>query len=596
MNNLFTLQDLVKKAESYNDFIALTWQNGKQLAFRELYKNVETYSKGLLAYGLKKGDRVAFFSSNIPEWIVLSLAINNAGLVDVPRGENSSREEMNYIIEHSKAKIVIVEDETIIDKIKNDKHANLKYVFSIKELKGITNISEIEKKGRESKKELPHIIEDDTASIIYTSGTTGAPKGVELSHKNFISLIMSLRSRLDLGSNDKCLSILPAWHVFERIVKYIALDRCIETFYSTQTTLMDDLEAQKPTIMASVPRVWEVIYDRVMKKIKKSGGLKKNLVSFACNASIEYSKTKNAYSPFKLIKAPLHMFVDKAIYSVLREKLGGRLRYAVSGGSALPRYIDDFFHAANIEILEGYGLTETSPVIAVRVPGEKKLYTSGKILDGIEVKIIDPENGNELAENQEGIVYIKGQNVMKGYYRNFKETKKVLDTDGWLDTGDRGFLQAGSFLKITGREKDIIVLSNGENVNPIPIEFALKSSDYIETAIVTGQDWRQLSALIVPSVENLTQFCKKHSYPHDNSDLAAMLDHFEVKRLFKNEIKRLVNEKTGFKNFEKIQEFRFAKPFSIGKELTLTLKPRRAMIEELYENELESMRCIINRS
>jgi long-chain acyl-CoA synthetase len=599
MNNITTIQTLLKKTKKLNSStVALSWhehQLKQTITFEELRSLVDDYSKGFIAFGLEPGDRVAIFSSNIAMWLILTLSINNAGLIDVPRGENSTEDEINFIIEHSKAKVAITENIDIINKLKCNEHKSLKYIFTIKEEQNIANIKEIAFKGQKSKETLPIVQPSDTASIIYTSGTTGIPKGVELSHGNFMSQLSPILKYIPLDQNDKCLSILPAWHVFERVVKYATLTSGIETYYSTQKTLMDDMLREQPTLLASVPRIWEVIYSRIMRKLKEGSALKKTALKLACSTSISYSKNNKKYSPFKLIQAPFHNLLDKSLYKTLRNRLGGKLRFAISGGSALPNYIDNFFHAAGIKLLEGYGLTETSPVISFRKPNETALFSAGKILESNQAKIIDPETGVELSNQQEGVLYVKGPNVMKGYYRNFEETQKVLFSDGWLNTGDRAFFDANQNLVITGREKDIIVLSNGENINPVPIEKALTKSDYIEYAIVTGQDWKRLSSLIVPNLESLGELCKKLSIIYIESNPENIFRHPSIISFYKKEIKKIISAKNGFKSHEQLFDFRFAKPFSIGKELTLTLKPKRNLIEQLYKVEITSMKKAIHQ-
>jgi len=588
-----TLQDLVASLEGRGCATAISWKEDSKLhklSFKELYHQIIHYSKGFLQLGLGPGDRIAIFSRNIPEWIGITLGIDNAGLIDVPRGETSTLEEINYIIEHSQAKVAIVEDDTLLDRVKERKHPNLEGILSIREINGVTNILKIEEKGKNSKKSLPDLTKNDTASIIYTSGTTGTPKGVELTHGNFVSNINAVLKRVPIFDNDKLISILPAWHAFERMAKYVALAAGAETFYTTSQSILQDLAEQKPTFMASVPRIWELIYNKIMEKVKEESAPKRRLFHIALKASIDYKK-KEGFNLLRLIEALSYNYLDKKVFSELRAKLGGRFKYAVSGGSALPRRIDDFFNAAGIEVLEGYGLTETAPVLSVRIPGKKSLGSVGPLLEGVKAKIIDPETGNKLPIGKEGVIYVNGPNVMKGYYKNFEETRKVLK-DGWLDTGDLGHFDKKGNLAISGRIKDIIVLLNGENVNPIPIEEELIQSDFIAAAVVTGQNWKNLGALIVPNFEHLKQYYKEKGIPvsEDNSE-PFDFNHPRIKDIYKSEINRLVNKSARFKHYERIQEFRLvSEPFSIGKELTPTLKPIRKKIEELYESKISNMK------
>ncbi|MEI7904412.1 MAG: AMP-binding protein [Candidatus Firestonebacteria bacterium] len=588
-----TLQQMVGHMKSYGGSTAVSWKGAAttvRLSYLEAHDMILTYSKGLLELGLTPGDRVAIISRNIPEWITLTLGINCAGLIDVPRGENTEPEEIAYILEHSRAKLVIAEDAEIVAKINRKSHKELQYIITIKKVKGEKHISELEKLGKRSRKKIKELKPEDTASIIYTSGSTGAPKGVELTHLNFASNVVACADRIKITPKDKFISILPAWHAFERIVKYIALLRGAETFYSSTKTLLADFAEQEPSVMASVPRVWENIYSGVMKKIGEQGKVKK-IIFDAGVGLIVGCKKKTPFHPAKALCSVVHPYLDEKVFKGIRAKLGKNFRFGVSGGSKLPAYIDDFFNiAAGIELLEGYGLTETSPVLSVRQTGQPSPYTVGPLLDNIKGKILDPETGRQLSPGEEGVICVKGPSIMKGYYRNFEETKKVIWEEGWFDTGDRGYFDKQGNLVITGREKDIVVLSNGENVNPLAMEECLTKSKYIETAVVTGHDWRHLGALIVPSFEELRSWCAENRIKFNPDRILEVLENTRVIELYSKEIKKHVNQRSGFKDYELIRDFRFiSQSFEVGKELTATLKLKRRIIEEMYADHLDSM-------
>ncbi|MBN2541848.1 long-chain fatty acid--CoA ligase [bacterium] len=592
-----TIRDLVNNFKSFGDFPAISWKEGtktQKLSHSQLYEQVQKYSRGLLELGLEPGDRVSLLSKNIPQWSILSLGIDNAGLIDVPRGYYSHPEELSYILEHSEAKVAIVEDQEFLDRLKKHKHRKLHLIYTINKIKGEHHISELLEMGKSYKKPLPEIKKDTTVAIIYTSGTTGAPKGVELSHWNFMSNVNVLAERVKLTTEDKLLSILPAWHVFERIVKYTSLACGSETFYTTAQTLLSDFGEQKPTFMASVPRIWEMIYDKIMKKVKEKSKFERKIFEVSLKA-VTGTSERSKFSPLNLISPICTNLLDKKVFSELREKLGGRFKYAISGGSSLQPYIDDFFDAAGIEILEGYGLTETSPVISVRIPGMKALHTVGPLLENIEGKIIDYETGKELGVGDKGVLYVKGPNVMKGYYRNYEETRKVLDRDGWFDTGDLAYFDSNSNLVICGREKDIIVLSNGKNVNPIPLETELCNSDYISTAVVTGQDWKRLGVMIVPDFEALKKYCLVNKVLFSEANVEECLEYSEIRELYREEIRKLVNTNKSFHTYEHIHEFiLLPHEFTVGKELTATLKPKRSRIEEIYRDKIGRLQSVIN--
>ena len=600
MNQIRTVQDLVKTFKNYGNSPFVCWkENGstKNLSYGRAYELINSYSRGFLEIGLNPKDRIAIFSSNIPMWSVLTLAINNACLIDVPRGHDSDAEEINYILEHSKAKIAIVENEAVLEKLLKHKHSGLELILSIEKTSKARHISQIEKVGEKSKKELPKAERDFTASIIYTSGSTGIPKGVELTHNNFMSNAVSALHRIKIVREDKFISILPAWHAFERIVKYAAMVGGAETFYTTQKTLLEDFVSENPSVMASVPRIWERVYNGVMKRVKEQSGIKRSIFNLMLKTSIDSHKKKHPAHPAKIFGKLTTGMLDKMVFSELRAKLGKRFRLGVSGGSKLPDYIDDFFNVAKIELIEGYGLTETSPVIAVRIIGSKALYTVGPSIDGVQIRIIDAETGKEKPHGEDGIIYVKGPNVMKGYYRSFEETRKILAGDGWLDTGDIGHLDKHQNLVISGREKDIVVLSNGENVNPVPLETVISRSDYVSSVMVTGHDWKSLGALIVPNLETLKLFCEANNIHWQEKYIDRVLENPLVRELYRKEIIRFVNKKAGFKDHELVREFRFlSQPFEIGRELTATLKIKRMKVGELYKQHLESMKKSIHNN
>jgi long-chain acyl-CoA synthetase len=397
-------------------------------------------------------------------------------------------------------------------------------------------------------------IDLDLATIIYTSGTTGGIKGVELTHYNLVGTVDAALQRIDIFPDDKLISVLPAWHLFERIIKYASLARGVENFYSNPKTFRKDCIEQEPCLMASVPRVWQLFYDKVM-------------------------KDKNPY------KRVLMNFLPKEILrKKLQEHLGTRFRAAVSAGA-----VDKFFAKLGIELQEAYGLTECG-IVSVRTQGSCAYGTVGPLVDGVDVKITD-SLGIEQNPRKEGVIHIQSPYIMKRYFKNLEDTQLVFQ-NGWFNTGDRGYFDSHHNLIITGREKDIIVLLNGENINPIQLEAALAERPYIGTAIVVGQDWKELGALIVPQYEMLASFCAKQgsSYPK----LEHMIQDVAVQKLYKSEIHKFANE--NFKPFECIADFKLiAAPFEVGRELTATFKPKRVAIAEIYRKEIYEMYRYIHK-
>jgi len=579
-----TLQDVVDSLSNRNESIAISWKEGreiKRISYIELYDQIINYSKGFLELGLEQGDRVAIFSKNVPEWLGLTLGIDNAGLIDVPRGENTNVDEIAYILGHSEPKIVIVEDEELLDKVEKAKNKNpnlnLELIVSINRIKGVTHISEIEKRGIDSNKKIPRLDKDFTSSIIYTSGTTADPNGVELTHGNFASNITALRDRVPVTQNDLLFSILPPWHIFDRMQKYGALASGAETFHGTPELLQKYLALLKPTIMGSVPLIWERIYKGIIKEVNKKGYLQRKIFNAAINSMCDYSQ-KNSPSTFRELAA--HYLLEKKVFPKLRSTLGEKFVFAISGGGALPPHIDNLFYAAGIEILDGYGMTECL-VVSTRIIGRRALGTIGKPLEGIEVEIRDSETYKNLPTGEEGSIYVRGPNVMKGYYRDNEKTKEILSEEGWLKTGDRGYFDEQGNIVFTTREKEIIVLSTGVNVPPVPLETALKTSEYISEAVVVGQDWKSLGALIIPDFESLERYKEQNS---------VTLNPSQIKEFYRNEIDKLINTELGFQNYQLIRDFELLdEEFKIGKELTPTHKVKRRVLDDIYSKKMTQM-------
>jgi len=552
-DSINTIQELVDNLFFMPEFFPQIFRNGEEIisfSNYEFYERVVGISKGLIDFGLKSGNRVALIGDNSHNWFASSLAINYAGLIDVPRGTDSSKEELDYILNHSDSKIAIVDD-SAVDKLSLDNNKIIKF----------SELNDFSKNGFKKNIHFEILKPEDTASIIYTSGTTGNPKGVELTHKNFLSNANATLNFLGDISNDKLLSVLPPWHVFGRMEKYVALMGGAEMFYTNPKNFPNDLVEQSPTIIVSVPRIWESVYDKITKnpKIRKFNSMKDGLI-------------KKALKPIVYLK----------LKKVAKEKLGGQVRLIVSGGGGLPYKIDKFFDDINIEVLEGYGMTEASPVISARTPRSHALGTIGKPLKGVSVEIRD-EDDNVLNANQEGMIYVKGPNVMKGYFKHPIETRKVLK-GSWLETGDMCFIREDGNLVFTGRSKELIVLTGGENIHPNRLEDLLSTSPYITNAFVFGdyydgsknQSLAKIGALIAPDEDYLKEFCQENHVPVD-------YNHEVVKQLYKSEIIKLVNDRQPPQS--RIYDFRFIEPFRVGFELTQSMKLKRNDIIRNYHRK-----------
>lgn len=612
-------------------------------SYGTLLKEVSICAHGLHHLGIRRGEKVGFISDNRKEWLIADLAMLGLGAADVPRGCDATAQEIAYILSWSECATVILENDRQLQKIldikagllpfgsqslKESPYAHLKTVIlfdppapsmleqAIGAGLAVFTFADIMREGLALYEQDPEFFQHeaakggrgDLATIIYTSGTTGDPKGVMLSHGNFLHQTEYLPSIIGVKSGDVFLSVLPVWHSFERVVQYIILQAGATIAYSKPvgSILLADMQAVQPQWFTSVPRIWESIKDSVYKTIRQSGGVKKAMFSMFVGIGEAHAYFRNmlfdrlpkfapraraidiavAIIPFVLL-SPLRALGDILVFKKIREKLGKGFIAGISGGGALPPSVDKFFDALGILILEGYGLTETAPVLGVRLRTHPVTGTVGPIHRGTEIRIVD-EHGKVLPAGQKGVIQVRGPQVMLGYYRRPDLTAKILSEDGWLDTGDLGMLTIHGEIKIVGRAKDTIVLRGGENIEPVPIEQRLCESPYIQQAVVLGQDQKYLAALIVPREEALIQWAEENEIPF--ADYASLLEQPEVKELIDGEINACVNMKNGFKPFERI--FRFAllaRPFEPGRELSAKQELKRHTINELYKNQIRAL-------
>jgi long-chain acyl-CoA synthetase len=630
-----TLNEMIREsATKYGELPALKIREGdvfQPITYKELYEIIEALDTGLIDLGIGKGDHIGLISDNRYEWIMCDLAILGTGARDVPRGSDSTALELEFILRHAEIETSFVENAKQLNKLYAiaENLPKLKNLIVISEdgaihpddypLINVFTMQGVRKKGEKLLEKgdtrfrdaAMAVTKDDLATIIYTSGTTGEPKGVMLSHGNIMHNVINSPKNVPITTGDRFLSILPAWHSFERTVEYVLLYVGASNAYSKPTAqiLMKDLELEKPNYIASVPRIWEALYNAIHYKISKESVLKRSIFHAFVNAGIKHHKSwlrmhklLPVFRPQPLFKRtgeylvsllrmlllrPAILIGDKLVYSQIREKTGGELKAGISGGGALQEHIDDFFAGIGLCVLEGYGLTETSPIIAVRTFERPIPYTVGPLLRDVEVKIVD-ESGKELPKGEKGIVTVKGPLVMQGYYKNEKATKEVLSPDGWLNTGDLGRLTYTGELQITGRAKDTIVLLGGENIEPSPIEQKLSASRFIRQVMVIGQDRKLLGALIVPDFEELTSYAGSAHISFSKSE--DLIEDPQIKNLFREEIKALISPKHGFRNVEYISNFTLLpKEFEVGRELTHTLKMRRNLINDLYRGYIDAM-------
>jgi long-chain acyl-CoA synthetase len=542
---------------------------------------------GLRALGFSKGDKLIILSENRPEWTITDFACLSNGGITVPIYTTLVPEQMKYIINDSDAKIVVYSNPDQWKKIDEIK-AQLPQVkhfitFEPEAPPGVMTYGEILSQGEAVAKAQPDLFErlalsikpEDEASIVYTSGTTGVPKGVILTHSNFISNVKTAASLLDFSDKDTVLSFCPLSHVMERMVTFAYIYRgCTIGYAESLETVAANLLEVRPHIMVGVPRVFEKIYSRVMDNILKSSSLKRKIFFWAV-------KIGKAYGTRTLNKQPIGGFLQfkrnlahKLVFSKILERTGGRVRFFVSGAAPLSKDIAEFFYAMGMVILEGYGLTETSPVIAVNVLENPKFGTVGKPIPGIEVKIAP-----------DGEILTRGPHVMKGYYKKETETQEVFEGD-WLKTGDIGRLDEEGFLMITDRKKDLIVTAGGKNVAPQAIENVLKTNPYISNAVAIGDRRRFISALIVPNFEKLEEYAKFNNVAY--ASRAELVKNEQVVNFLKSEIDRATPNLASFERIKKIAVL--DRDFEIEKgELTPTQKVKRNVVEKKYKDLLDML-------
>lgn len=556
------------------------------VSHREVLKAVENTCEGLLSLKLAKGDRVAILSENRLEWVTADLAILSAGCINVPIYATLPAGQIEYILRDSETRAVFVSTREQLEKIEGIRQTlpNLSHVITFEgagDSPAVLSLDELMERGSGSPHKLP--LEDrsatigryDWASIIYTSGTTGDPKGVILNHNNFVSNVLAAVKAIAVTPEDTCLSFLPLSHVLERTGGYYAMmHRGVTIAYAESIdTVRENLLEVSPTVMISVPRLYEKMYARIHDTVAAGPALKKNLFFWAVAVGRRYAKEslERRLRPGTKLQ---YAMAYRLVFRKLKARTGGRLRFFVSGGAPLSRDIAEFFYAAGIPIMEGYGLTETSPVISLNTFDDFKFGTVGKPLDGVAVRIAD-----------DGEILAKGPNVMLGYYKRPDLSDQVLDGE-WFHTGDIGFLDDDGFLTITDRKKDIIVTAGGKNIAPQPIESLLKTNKYIAQAVVIGDRRKFISAVIVANMEKVRAFADAAGIAYNgDSDLIA---NDKVVHKIQDEIQRVSEHLAGF---ERVKKFiLLEKDFTIDEgELTPTLKVKRAAIEARFKDEIDAL-------
>ncbi|MCQ2576261.1 MAG: long-chain fatty acid--CoA ligase [Treponema sp.] len=632
-----TIPKMIKQTvEKYPEIICQNkrLKNGtfEPILYREFYQFGLDFGAALLQLGVQREEPIGLISDNRPEWLQADLGIMGIGAIDVPRGCDATLMDLEKILSITECKFVIAENSSQVNKIISiaDKLPALKTLICIEdevkedvlEAAKSANITvlffnQLLKEGQKWRIENSGKVEEefekgtieDTATIIFTSGTTGTPKGVMLSYKNFLYQLDEIVERIYLNPGDRALNVLPVWHVFEREVEYVILIQAGTICYSKPigSILLADFKTLNPHLLPAVPRVFEAVYDGIIKKMRKSGGIVLKLFNFFLGvAKIHKAMERKmfgqnaCFTSYKkglwwvlffipwLLLWPLYGLGDLLVFRKIKSMLGNNFRAGVAGGGAFPKQIDEFFWAIGVNLVEGYGMTETAPIVAVRPVAAPVFRTIGSAIRHVQVRVVDPEDGFILGRCKQGILQVKGPTVMKGYYKQPELTKKIINDEGWLDTGDIAILTIHDEIQIRGRIKDTIVLRGGENLEPLPIETKLSESRYIKAAVVVGQDKRYLGCLILVDEEEVRNYAAENGIQFDTYE--NLLRSEEIQKLYENEIANLISSKNGFKMFERINKFTLiTKNFEVGVELSAKQEIMRFRINDLYKNEIAAM-------
>ena len=560
-------------------------------SYSQFRRDVENFAMGLASLGIQRGDHLSVISENRTEWIVSDMAMMVIGAVDCPIYPTLTSKQIEFIFNDASVKIAVVSNQFQLNKV-------LKCRSSVRSLKKIIVMadrienpdehvhlfSDVLRLGEIFSKENPSYIEhslrqvkpSDMATIIYTSGTTGNPKGVMLTHSNLVFDATAAIQNIPFDQTDVLLSFLPLCHSFERIGGYtlgFAVGATVAFAESVDKVAENMLEV-KPTIITTVPRLFERIYGKIRRSVEAGPPKKQKIFNWAVGIGKKYADARRQHTLSPSLRVQ-HLLADKLVFEKIRARTGGKMKFFVSGGAALSRDLGEFFEAIGIKILEGYGLSETSPVISINKFDDYKFGTVGKPIPGIEVRIAS-----------DGEILTRGQHVMTGYWNNKEATREMIDSEGWLHTGDIGVFDAAGFLMITDRKKHLFVSSGGKNIAPQPIENMFAQSKFIDQFVLIGDRRMFLSALIVPDFDAIREYADTHKIPYN--DVNELVDHPDIYRAIEKDIGTIQKD---LANYERVRKFMLLqKKLTIEDgEITPTMKVKRKAIEERYRDMIEKM-------
>ncbi len=596
--------------------------------YKTFYREIKQAASAFLCLGIKRGETVGIIADNRKEWLICDMGLLSIGANDAPRGTDVTTKILKHILGIPECETVILENSHQLEKVLEVEQElpRLKQIILLEPAEQDTaaragrfkliDYSDFMETGKGELEKYPDRIEqeiaqgnpDDIATIIFTSGTTGIPKGVMLTNTNYVYQAEAILKYLDVSVGDTWLTILPVWHSFERVIQYVSAlnGSCLAYSKPVGKTLLMDLQSIKPTLMTAVPRLWDALYQGIYRNIKAKGEKAEKLFDFFLKIAIKdehYCRIlEDRYPDYtgkpanlekmqsllaRIWTAPVRSLGNKILFAKIVKKMFPRLRAGISGGGALQRVVDEFYAAVGIKVLEGYGLTESGPVISVRDENHPVARTVGPAFAGTEIRVLDAQ-GNTLPPGERGVLHVRGPQVMKGYYKNPELTKETLSEDGWLNTGDIAVLSRNQDITLVGRAKDTIVLLGGENVEPVPLESRLKESPYIDNAVILGQDRKYLSALIVPDFDALEEYAKENTLMYENRTLIGETP--EIRELINQEIADLISPSNGFSSFERIYQFTILQNhFEVGRELSAKMELLRPQIYEIYKKEIEEL-------